>query len=303
MQQFIALVGLPACGKSTWASEQVGFSIVSSDSVRKELYGAEEFQGDANFVFQKVHGKIVELLNKGDNVIFDATNLSYKHRMALLQRLKNIDCYKKAVVFAVPFEECLSRNSKRERRIPDYVIENMRMGFTMPQYFEGWDEIEVLLERGYERDYYPIARFMDTFSQDNVNHNLTLGKHIEKVVFGVATVSGDEDLYWAAKLHDIGKLYTKKFENSKGEPSESAHFYGHEHVSAYEAIFYVPHINTYYSVRGCSTVAVCGYIQFHMRLQQLKDNQKGKDKLKNLVGAEYYSALETLYIADCNAKE
>lgn len=303
MQKFITLVGLPACGKSTWASEQVGFSVVSSDSVRKELYGTEEFQGDANFVFQKVHGKIVDLLSKGESVIFDATNLSYKHRMALLQRLKNIDCYKKAVVFAVPFEECLSRNSKRERRVPDYVISNMRMGFTMPQVFEGWDEIEVLWSQSDERDYPDLALFMDTFSQDNVNHNLTLGKHIEKVAIGVSLMSDDEDLYWAAKLHDIGKLYTKKFENAKGEVTESAHFYGHEHVSAYEAMFYIPYINAHYSIRGCNPVNVCGYIQFHMRLQQLKDNQKGKDKLKSLVGEEFYRNLEMLYISDCNAKE
>ena len=37
----------------------------------------------------------------------------------------------------------------------------------------------------------------------------------------------------ACRYHDIGKGFCKEFKNYKGEPSEIAHYYGHQNVSAY----------------------------------------------------------------------
>ena len=42
----------------------------------------------------------------------------------------------------------------------------------------------------------------------------------------------------AASLHDIGKKFVKDFKNSRGEPSEIAHFYNHQNVGSYFAIGY-----------------------------------------------------------------
>lgn len=307
MIHFYMTVGIPASGKSTWARENASrfnFEIVSSDEVRMEMFGDNNIQGDPNIVFQNVHERILNFLKSGKSVIFDATNLNYKHRMVILERVGKIaDVKKHAYVFATSYERCWGRNELRENSVPDYVIKRMRESFTMPQWYEGWDTIEVVYDKDYMRGYGSLLEIMNTFSQENVNHKMTLGHHITKVADGVATITGDENLYWAAKLHDIGKLYTKKFENAKGEYSESAHFYNHENVSAYEAMFYIPFINRHLSVRGCDVVTVCGYIQNHMRLQQAKSSDKAKDKLRKLVGDDYYRMLEILYVADCNAKE
>ena len=42
----------------------------------------------------------------------------------------------------------------------------------------------------------------------------------------------------AASLHDVGKKFVKAFKNSRGEPSEIAHFYNHHNVGSYFAIGY-----------------------------------------------------------------
>ena len=47
------------------------------------------------------------------------------------------------------------------------------------------------------------------------------------------TEHGQEELRRAARYHDIGKLYTKRFENTRGEKTKIAHYYGHENYGAY----------------------------------------------------------------------
>ena len=39
------LIGLPACGKSTYAKNLEGFKVLSSDSIREELYGDDLLWG------------------------------------------------------------------------------------------------------------------------------------------------------------------------------------------------------------------------------------------------------------------
>ena len=60
MKVFNMLIGLPGSGKSTIAQKikdevislnKVEVEIVSSDAIRKELYGNEEIQGDPQKVF------------------------------------------------------------------------------------------------------------------------------------------------------------------------------------------------------------------------------------------------------------
>lgn len=85
------LIGLPGCGKSYYAnnfstSEKV--KIVSSDSVRKELYGSEEIQGDAREVFSLMFDRSKEYLSTGYDVIYDATNINMKKRYILIHNLR-----------------------------------------------------------------------------------------------------------------------------------------------------------------------------------------------------------------------
>jgi predicted kinase len=76
-------------------------------------------------------------------VIYDATNLSYKKRKIFLERL-NTECHKKCVLVATPYEKCLEQNNQRNRKVPEKAIEKMYKNFFVPQYYEGWDGIEIV---------------------------------------------------------------------------------------------------------------------------------------------------------------
>ncbi len=80
----LVLSGLPATGKSTLArmlAERLPACIVASDALRRTLvakptYTAEE----SRLVFDLSHRLTTELLRRGRNVVFDATNLRERHR-------------------------------------------------------------------------------------------------------------------------------------------------------------------------------------------------------------------------------
>ena len=87
---FIMLVGLPGSGKSTYANtfrsqllseindERV--VIISSDAIRKELYGDESIQTDPARVFSLMEERTLDELDKGSVVLYDATNINRKNR-------------------------------------------------------------------------------------------------------------------------------------------------------------------------------------------------------------------------------
>ena len=87
MKVFNMLIGLPGSGKSTVAQKikdevislnKVEVEIVSSDSIRKELYGNEEIQGDPQKVFTLMKQRSKQALLEDKYVIYDACNINYK---------------------------------------------------------------------------------------------------------------------------------------------------------------------------------------------------------------------------------
>ena len=72
--KFIMLIGLPGSGKSTWAekyiTENANTVLISSDNIRKELFGDENSQEDNNRVFYEMEVRTLNHLNNGVNVIY-----------------------------------------------------------------------------------------------------------------------------------------------------------------------------------------------------------------------------------------
>ena len=113
MNKLFMLIGLPASGKTTCGkrlAEVEDALIVSSDEIRKELLGDVNDQTKNEQVFKEVENRIINGL-KERNVIYDATNINYKRRMAFLQKIKNAE--KIAFLIATPYEECIERNNTR----------------------------------------------------------------------------------------------------------------------------------------------------------------------------------------------
>jgi len=294
MTKLYVAVGLPASGKSHYAKVNAPAHIVSSDTFREQEYGVEAIQGDNSKLFDKIHAHILSLLDKGIDVWFDATNTSAKNRIALLNKIpKNV--FKVAYVFATPYETCLHRNLNRARVVPVKVIERYWKSFTMPQYAEGWDDIEIVYS-DYSLNDYSIQSYMeeaDSFQQDNHHHEHTLGKHSRLVGEHFYNSTSLPLFNHVGLLHDNGKRYTKVFNNMRGEPSDIAHYYGHENCGAYEAMFYLD-AEKYSSPE---IILGCGLIQYHMR-PYMATTEKAKEKLKRLIGEDFYNYLMLLHEAD-----
>jgi predicted kinase len=296
------LIGLPASGKSTYAitlAKKENALIYSSDNLRMELYNDINNQDNNAEIFKILHSRIKEALRLGKNVIFDATNLNYKKRKAFLDELKKINCVKDCYLIATPYEKCVEQNSKRDRKVPEHVIKRMYKNIFIPQYYEGWTTIHII--KNFNEDVFDINDLfnnklngLNIISQDNPHHTLTIGKHCLKCMHNIENICDNVELSMAGLFHDIGKLFTKEFKNTKGEDTEIAHYYNHMNVSAYLSLFYL-------NFNDETNLKIIKYIQWHMQPFFI-DSEKAKNKFIRLVGEDCYNKLLILHEADKTAK-
>lgn len=124
------LVGVPGSGKSTLAKllsqHNPDYQVVSTDSIREELFGDASIQGNWEAIEEKVLAQIQQSIAAGRPIIYDATNYKRTHRIDLLNKLigyKNV--YWVAWYLQTPLSTCLAWNQKRSRQVPEVVITSM----------------------------------------------------------------------------------------------------------------------------------------------------------------------------------
>lgn len=123
-------IGIPGCGKSTfmrYLNEKYGIPVVSSDSVREQLYGDESIQGDFNKVFSIVYKNVNDYLDKEEVCILDATNVTRKVRIKAIRNTNPTQVI--YILMDNNIHQALSRNSKRDRVVPKHVIIRMRKSY------------------------------------------------------------------------------------------------------------------------------------------------------------------------------
>lgn len=304
--RFVMMVGLPCSGKSTYAqkiAKEYDANIHSSDAIREELTGDINNQDHNNEVFQTLHKRIKEDLRNGKSCIYDACNVHYKERMAFLRELKNIPCHKECVLMATPYRWCLERSVKRERKVPEHVIKRMYKSIDVPWYYEGWDEITVEYADDSHGLYGMPRDWIDSvmsFNQENSHHALTLGEHCLKASRWFNKYAADNHetyhafvSHCAVMLHDCGKPFCKTFTNGKGEVTEQAHYYNHEHTGSYDYLFYECNPN----LRDATIILN------HMRpyYWEKDNNEKLHNKYKALWGIDLYNDIMALHFSDVAA--
>ena len=227
MSVFYMTIGLPGAGKTTWAKEQ-GIDWHSSDAIR------EEFNTEDNSeVFAEMRRRALESLGNGKDCIYDATNMSKKDRSEILKIVRKSHAKRVAVLFLVPVDECKSRNSRRDKPVPDYVFDKMLRAFDIPMPCAEFEEIRIIANgEASESETRMLSKeYRDGFDQHNSYHTLTIGEHMDKSeeVFE-ALFRGKYPAYVkeAVKHHDMGKPFTFSVDDNG-----TGHFYGHEHVGAY----------------------------------------------------------------------
>ena len=249
MSKFIMLVGVAGSGKSTVGAriaEKENALIFSSDVIRGEIYGDENCQRDPVRVFNILHQRVHKALKEGRNVIYDATNLSCKRRMNFLKFIANINCQKRCVVVVTTPEDIEKRMEKRERKVPMEVVHKQLCQFQCPNYYEGWDLIDVhynSIPKSCHNSYRKLWCECN-IPHDNPHHSLSIMEHMNKaadVAEDLAWKGDDFSLVherWVARIHDIGKPRCKVFADRNGNPTEFAHYYGHQNYSAYYSLIF-----------------------------------------------------------------
>lgn len=238
--RLILLVGIPGSGKTTYAKNFIPdypkeITHLSSDSIRAELYGDESIQGDPAEVFSLMQKRAVEALNNGDDVIYDATNVTRKDRASIINICPKFVKIEAHIIWA-PIYDCIIQDLLRNRTVGKEVIERMLKKFQAPYYDEGINEIKIITLEDLDRSSY--ARFYFermNIPHNNPNHTLNIQDHCEEARRYIEIhYSGEKsELAKVAWLHDIGKPYVKAFVDSKGNPSEEAHYYQHQCVGAW----------------------------------------------------------------------
>lgn len=295
MTTLTIMVGLPASGKSTIArriSRETDAVLLESDQHRDDVFQGRQDNKTNALLFEHLHKMAYLYLENKHDLVFDATNLSYKHRMTLLKKIRGLKNVKKvAHVVMTDVETCLQRNIGRKREVDERVIYRMRESFTMPQLYEGFDEINI--SSTFNKDFYTFQNLYDMtidFNQENPNHTRTLWNHMSEVSKELPMRFGIVGL-----LHDVGKVYTKSFTKAdRVTPTDIAHYFNHENVSAYESFFYLKNLPGY---SDDEILYLVGLIQNHMRLYQC-NTKKSLSKLINLVGNQMYVDLLTFNQAD-----
>jgi len=237
--KLIILCGIPGSGKTTYAKNYIQHNSnavhLSSDEIRKELYGDESVQGNPVDVFSLMQNRAIVALNDGHDVLYDATNVTRKDRMGIIgacPKFAKIECH----IAWAPIEVCIERDSERERTVGKEVIDRMLKRFHAPYYDEGIDEIQIVKPKDFNAyDYANSTCSSMQISHDNPHHTLNVFDHCLEANKYIVNKIGvySSDIGFAAFYHDVGKPYVKAFVDNKGNPCETAHYYQHQCVGAW----------------------------------------------------------------------
>lgn len=151
METVVIMVGLPGSGKTSIAKNMAKLNPktvhIESDAIRDELFNGKQGREETNKVFEEMFRRTVKAVKEGYNVVYDATNVSYKDRRRLVNSLPK-DVKKLCYTVATPIDVCKERNSKRENPVPEDVIDRMARRFCYPLKSEGFDVRGTVISKG-----------------------------------------------------------------------------------------------------------------------------------------------------------
>ena len=144
MNTVYILIGVPGSGKSTWAQQRFADTssciIISTDAIRGEIIGDPGSQDRNNEVFEIAYDRLRCTVHRGQDVCFDATNITQESRKRIMNIAKesNPGVVFVAVTFPITIEEAINRQKLRDRKVPSEVIESFAKRYEHPSIEEGF---------------------------------------------------------------------------------------------------------------------------------------------------------------------
>ncbi len=138
------MAGLPLSGKDSWIEKNgAGMPVISLDHIREEM-GIPPAKGSGR-VAQAALEQARGFLRKKEPFFWNATNITEETRQKLVQLFAGYGARVRLIYLEAPYLELLERNRKRERHIPEKVLEDMIRKLEMPA---PWEAYEVKLDVG-----------------------------------------------------------------------------------------------------------------------------------------------------------
>lgn len=130
----LALRGLPASGKTTYAKQLVGkgWVRVNKDDLRAMLHSSKYSKVNEAFVISLRDEIIIRALVNGDNVVVDDTNLAPQHTNQFESIASEFLAEYEEKFFDTPVRECIRRNAERANPVPERVIYDMYNKYLKP---------------------------------------------------------------------------------------------------------------------------------------------------------------------------
>lgn len=299
---FMALVGLPSSGKTTYANQYEKENVVkvfSSDEYRKKICDDRKDQTKNDKVFKALYADLRAALENGEDCILDATNCTIKDRLRALKAIEGVDCVKIASIISTDTSDCVKRNSRRpeEEKLPDKVVYKYAQKFEVPLPWEGWDKIYF---QGYDTDFCPrlnervrelTLNSINNFNQKTPHHNWTLRKHCE---LAAEQFPDDRVLHSAALFHDVGKAWGE-FDWTEKPEEGVRHYYHHANLSCF---YMLQNLGAFDCQTWDEVYEVLFLIQEHMNGRELIEPGEKRDLWISRVGKKWLDDLGSLVKAD-----
>jgi len=147
MTELVFMYGFPASGKTTYAKklckQHPDYIYLAADEIRKELYGSQDVFGDPERIYKALLTRMLNCLEQGLSVVYDACNLYRQFRMDYLTPIaeSGVKCYKTIVRMNTTKGTCLANHAGRNRNFDIGRLDHYFNIGEPPDMSEGWDYI------------------------------------------------------------------------------------------------------------------------------------------------------------------
>lgn len=147
-QKLIILVGLPASGKSYYAFNYLkthsNTVVISTDRIKQDIKELQIQIKDETKIFDEMRHRVRKSLRFGKDVIINATNLKIKYRKPFICLAKSVnkDIVIEAHVIVSSIDDCIERDSGREKHLGQKHIMDKMGEFQIPTKGEGFNSVE-----------------------------------------------------------------------------------------------------------------------------------------------------------------